>query len=58
MRKSPALFREKIVWRVRANSEITKAVDMAATKHIMTRSEYIRRALIERLQRDGQLLRA
>jgi hypothetical protein len=45
------MFKEKIV--LKATAEITKAIDTAATRHIMSRSEYVRRALIERLERDG-----
>jgi hypothetical protein len=47
----PTTFSQKIV--LKATAEITKAIDTAATRHIMSRSEYVRRALIERLERDG-----
>jgi hypothetical protein len=41
--------------KARCQPEIVERVDQAAAAHFMRPSEYIRRAVIDRLQADGML---
>jgi hypothetical protein len=43
--------KEKLI--LQAPSPLVEAVDRAATKRFTSRAEYIRRAVLEALQRDG-----
>jgi hypothetical protein len=39
--------------RVRCPASLPAAIDKAASRHLMTSSEYIRRSVIDRLKADG-----
>jgi hypothetical protein len=39
--------------RVRCPPSLPFAIDKAATRHLMTSSEYVRRSVIDRLKADG-----
>ena len=39
--------------RVRCPPSLPVAIDKAATRHLMTSSEYVRRSVIDRLKTDG-----
>jgi metal-responsive CopG/Arc/MetJ family transcriptional regulator len=37
----------------RAPESLTEAINSAASKHLQSRSEYVRRSIIDRLKADG-----
>jgi Arc/MetJ-type ribon-helix-helix transcriptional regulator len=42
----------------RAPKKLSDVIDETATKNFQTRSEYIRRSIVERLRADGVILEA
>jgi metal-responsive CopG/Arc/MetJ family transcriptional regulator len=46
-------FRCRELMRIRAPSELVDAIDRVANRDLLSRSSYIRQAIIERLRADG-----